>query len=422
MKDVLLPVLVGMAGALLINMFYSVAKVRWPESYFATSQILDRSISSSWLKYSIFRLVPPYSIGVLTGAVAIRYHVSVGWTLFVCGSVHLTSTVGRALLLGIRKRSLKARLVIAYIGVMVMAAFAIWFAERTTYWWFPHTPGPDKYVEVALTGLVAAVAIHYLQRMTQQSPNLDQLVSAFRKRMPPDLFRHLVTECARNAVDYDLAYAILITEATQRPRWIRSMERVAGAARLSTTHGIMQSSRDWRVSDETSISEAIINLSGAAIRRRNGHPREVEIKYHLERHNKGREFSEFATEVFWALHNRYVGVSSYLGADGSPGLRVLERRREGGQWRIEGDVSLEIGLVVVVEDAAKVNVLAVTSATGANEFLRRTWQVKVSISLDSIVVLGLDKSHLATSVETQADIPVASTVAGKSPCMVKIYL
>lgn len=390
----MLPIAVGIGGALLINLFFAVAKTRWPGHYFATSQILDHAISSSWVRYGLFRTLPPYVLGTLTAAVAMRYGVSAGWTLTICGATHLSSTTGIAVVHQIRAQTLRRRLALAHLGVAAVTICALWVASLTSRWWFPLTPGPDKYVEVALTGLVAAIAVHYLQKMTHQSVDISRIVASITRQIPTDLKRHLSHECARHRVDFDLAYAILITESVQRPRWIRLIERAGGVVGLAETHGIMQSAKLRSSTDKESISAAIETLAGATLRRRMGHAKPAEVEFQLEKHNKGREFQEFASSVFVTLSSTYAGLSSQVGADGSPALRIFERQRVGDRWRLTGDVSEEIDVVVFVDKGKMSRILSLSLPEGENDYLRRTWQARISISIDSVLAIGFDRLAL----------------------------
>jgi hypothetical protein len=284
-------------------------------------------------------------------------------------------------------RPLRRRLLLANSAVAIIVFAAFWGASRTSIWWYKYIPGPDKYVEVIATGAIAAAFTFYLQRLTSGYVNVEMVVKRFQEWLPGDLRKHIDQECSRYRVDPDLVEAIVITEWAQRPPWIRRLEDALGLFGLSRTYGVMQASRKRGASDIESISVGVKNLAGAVLPRQYGNfCKPALVQFHLERHNRGAEFSDFATGVLFACPTGYAIHSPYVAHDGRAGIRAKQPVRDGETWIIEGDIGKEIdSLTVWNQDSNFVHDWAIVPS----EFGRRTWKIRCTVYDDKIMVQGV---------------------------------
>ncbi|WP_424189760.1 hypothetical protein ACOBQX_13770 [Actinokineospora sp. G85] len=396
MPPPILILIVGAVGACLLSAFYSVVKVRWPANYYSSSDLVDEAVSQSPLRYAVFRCAPPYVIGVLAATTAMRYGISFSWTLTVLFALHAALTSGRSIVASHYRGTLRLNQVVMDVVVALIAAIALWLAERSARWWLPLMPGPDKYVEVLLTGVVVAVIVHQLQKMTSYNENSSAGRAAEQlAHLPAELREHTLREAARHQVDFDLALAILATEAAQRPKWFRRAERAVPGAR---TFGVMQYSTDRFDSDKESITEAMHNLAGASLKRTNSWIPSAQVEYQLERHNSSTSFVEFASTVFQYLHTS--NCSATVGSDGNPRIRVTAVQRVGDHWSITVDASPDVVLICIVhghpDTVHNPNAGVVGELRRSVEFTTSIMNTSVNIAALGAVPSGADDEDLSS--------------------------
>ncbi|MEV6241509.1 hypothetical protein [Lentzea sp. NPDC051838] len=398
MQDFLRTIIAGIAGGVLLNWFYAVLQSKWPDSYYAISSLVDEGISHSSLRYALFRLLPPYTIGVLVASFAIRFTFSIAWAIAVCGVIHLSATNGTALVRGIKSKEMSPRASIAHLATIAMSTIALIFAGFSARWWYPYTPGPDKYMEVALTGIVAAAVVFQMQRATQHRFDASAAVTDFRAHIDRDLIAHMEQECVRYQVDPDLMLAVLITEDKQRPDWFRRAEKLAGRFGFKGTFGIAQSSRDWRASDQQSITEAAKNLAGALASDDGGSwAHGAPLRYQLERHNKGATFIEFASEVYNAISSGYRARSQKKEPHGAISLRVFSYERIEDRWHISGDIADRFKHMVAASELQQLPSGFALDKTDSG--LRTKWSTTIPISINRLRITGREVSDTGTEAD-----------------------
>jgi len=394
---------VATVGALVLQMFYGMVRVRWPANYFSTRQIVDYKISMGWSRYFIFRFTPPFVIAILVCSVALRLQISVVWSAIVCACLHAFFTVGRAFRADVFARRLRLAVLAADTAVLFIIAGAFLLGALSSRFVLPVMPGVDKYIEVALTGITAAILVHYLREWTTGTLDVKSAAERVLAKIPEVSKLYIKAKCVQHRVDPDLAFAIVVTEIIQRPAWFRAIERFPIFRKIVKTHGIMQAAATATGEvDLVSIGNGVEALSGAVLPRQYGaYPKAPILEYHLDRHNLGSEFQQFATEVFFALGQSEFPQSQYVGNDGAPGLRVLQKKRKGEWWVISGDCASEIRYVIAVMDG-----VAVSSPLfrGFSDYFRMSWTLKVSIHAENVHLEGIG------GIKGRSDEPVDCTV------------
>lgn len=57
----------GLIGALTLYYYYRLLQSKWPNNYFTATQYVDYVVSIGAIRYSLFRLAPPYVVIVVVG-------------------------------------------------------------------------------------------------------------------------------------------------------------------------------------------------------------------------------------------------------------------------------------------------------------------------------------------------------------------
>jgi hypothetical protein len=113
---------------------------------------------------------------------------------------------------------------------------------------------------------------------------------------------------------------------------------------------------------------------------------DARLRYHLERHNKGSTFIDFASTVYSIAANGYKAKSDKRESHGAISLRVLSCERVGDQWRVSGDIADRFTRVAARGvNGEEVNSFAL-SEPRAN--LRAEWSFQVSIEVSRIRIVG----------------------------------
>ncbi len=400
-----------MLGSTVLYYFYRLLEFRWPGSYFTASQYVDYAVSLTLPRYATFRLLPPYVVGVFVAATTFKYGGSALISVVILGVIHAAITVGRSLVANIRSKRFR-RGQAGVDGAIAVCLGLIFIAVYYSYvYWLPVAPGLEKYVEVLLTGAVAAVVITQLQKFLSQGVDVERETRLLLERLPTSKKNTVYSAAASAGADRNLVLAVLVTELIQRRTWARRFESAGGMIGIAETFGAMQGSDDRADSERESAKKAIARLvTDVPFRTEYGHvPRQV-LEYHLERHNQGSEFVELASEIFDVLESDVRSNSSEIGQDGTPAIRVNSCVRRGAFWNVTGDCSPEfthIRVLVQQHHGAGRRSVPVTEHAPVADGLRRNWSAQVSLLIDrleaeaNLVDAGSSTKH---SVSVQASI------------------
>jgi hypothetical protein len=333
--DALAPAL--LAASLLFT-FFRLAETKWPSSYYSVGDVLDRAVSRSPWRYVVFRFGPVYVASTLVGDLA----TAGAQAIVLLALLHVVSTAGAA----VAKAALRGTLTLQGLAAnLVVAAGALLTASLallTLKFWAGVLPDSDKYAESLLTAGFTATAFFAVSKLTSRTEvyvDGEQHLSS----VPQTHINSVVEAAAKHKVDRDLALTILVAEDLQRPSWFRRVERITGKLGIARTFGPLQGGGDGRASDSTAIDQALERLGPTSLRRPGGYaPKQAVLQRHLERHNASAIFIELGESIFAAVSGTILANSEYVGDDGSPGLRLLSKRRERDRWILLGDRSPEL--------------------------------------------------------------------------------
>jgi hypothetical protein len=374
----------AIAAAIVLQLFFHLLRTNWPSNYYSTSDLLGQTLSRRWYRYALFRFGPVIVAAAIVAVTGPDEWPQVFLSSLVFGLIHAFGTSGYALAVGAARNSLTTRQAVVDAGVFVLVVLASLTGALLSPLFRNYVPGFDKYVEVLLTGVVAAMAYTYLARWTAPATS-SATHTELLATVPKATIDLTVRAAAKHRVDRDLALAVLVTEGLQRPGWLRRVERATGGRlRLSRTHGPFQNATDPTIPDEQSIEAAMASLHDAVLPRRDGYMYSTaRLHYNIERHNRSDPFREVCEAAYYTLSSGIAYVSDRPGVDGSPMLRVISVDRVGAQWKIFGDISddaVDVRSLVMVPEVRE---LEVSIQEGR---YRRTWRTVVSIENEQVSV------------------------------------
>lgn len=371
------------AAAILLQLFFGLVKSKWPASYYSSSDVVSSTISQTWYRYVSFRFGP---VVIAAGLVSVTGPNEAGLVFLsavLFGLVHASLTCGRSLASAARKQAVTARLLLVEFTVFALIIGSAFAGALLSPLFRQYVPGFDKYVEVLLTGIVAALAYTYISRWTSGASDHYPAASELINRIDSSLLAMTVASAARHKVDQDLALAVLISETLQRPKWLRLAESLGGKIRMARTHGPFQNLLNSRGSDEDSVEEAMANLSGATVQRGAMGINRARLHFDIERHNRSQVFIELCESIYYTLAAENIATTSAVGLDGTPLLRVRAIKRQGGVFEISGDTASEVELIVtLVRDSE----FRLAPAVIERAESRKTWHVDLSIDYDCVLI------------------------------------
>jgi hypothetical protein len=380
-------------AVVVLQLFLGLVETKWPANYYSSTDVLAKKVSRTWYRYALFRFGPVLVAAVLVAASTPDAADAYFLAALLFGVLHAAATAGRSLLSTAFRHKLHIRQALVEIciacGVLLVSMVGAIIGPAVRQ----YIPGIDKYVEVLLTGVVAALVYAYIGKWTIGDGSTHPSGSELLARVPQRLIDMTVRAAAREKVDRDLALAILISERIQRPGWLRVLERRTGP--FARTHGPFQNMPNRDATDEQSVDAAMRTLAGSMLPREGGYSLRVgRLHYSIEKHNRSTTFVELCESVFYSISSEVSPVSEAIGEDGSPAIRLLRRRRIEDRWELLGDVSgdaLYVSAYVIEPSPRPLNV------SMRNGRYRRIWRTVASVD-DGVV-------QLASSIAFQPAVP-----------------
>lgn len=334
----------GFVGALLLYAFYRALEHKWPQNYYSARDAVDPFISRGMGRYLAFRCVPVYVVAVLVAVTVTRSKGSALLGLSMYLVCHLLTTNIKASLIAlggaIRGRSHSINLAI-FNSVMVLLLAIVTVVAGVTYeWWTPLVPQPKDVGNALWTGVVAAVIAAYVQQLTSRDHNLAELVKRSRASIGRELITYTVRECERVKCDTTFLEAMLVTEALQRPRWVRRFEYLKGRLIGRGTYGILQVQADEPITDRESITRTADAFAGFYPERGKYGVRDSFVRAGAEQHNADPKYVSLVSEIYMIIDRPAVEGSTQRADDKRPVIEVNSVRRCRDEWDIRGTAAL----------------------------------------------------------------------------------
>jgi len=302
--DLALAVLLGV-GFLFV--FYRAIQADWPERYFAANDVSAYAISTSPLRYSLFRLGPTFVVCVFVAVMLDRRGAEGPLGAILVSIVHASLTLGWALAVwarsnaALRRSTLSIALfrAVTFAGVVIMGvAAAITFRSFSGF-----VPSLQELSAGWWTAVLAGIAAAFVLRFTKGHPlNEYELVQRSLYAIPRALL-DLAANLAKSAgADAVLACALIVVENIERPRWFRGFERVKAKFVRSGTYGIMQVASDRPLTDEDSIAKVVSErLVGVNVSTPKGEPDTTALRTFASRYNRSENFAGLLVAAYYAV-------------------------------------------------------------------------------------------------------------------------
>lgn len=301
--------LIGALCAWFLWIFFKALSVRWPESYFAITDIVSQLVSTTPWRYALFRFAPPILVFGIGGVIGARVGISSVWVVAVACVLHGLTTAGRALANTLTKRGLYGRRKLAVyhsgllVGILVSGMIGWWIA--TLNWFSNLVPSIDDVRGSLLTALLAAIFATYFVVATRgTTPRPDAIVDKARSQIATQLLEYARTEADRAGTDPILVESIMIVENIQRPAWLRTIERAVGRFVGVGSYGIMQVKSNRPIADKESIDRTVQgHLAGVRIPiTKWNRPDPDAIRRAARLHNGDPRFIDLVKEVYETLY------------------------------------------------------------------------------------------------------------------------
>lgn len=252
LSEILSSIAVGAFCGLLLNVFFLAVKHEWPTNYFNLMGSVDPMISRNFVRYSIFRFVPPV-VGVLAASITTeRMGGSVTWAVVAALLMHL-----HRVLFGILRDLSRARFgraVAMFIVVVIVIATSVG-ATTIRSFFTALVPTPGELVANIWAGVLAAIGAVYLHKVSMVRKEPKCIAARFMEEIPWDVVQYALNRSVASAVPPEALVSVMIAENMQRPRWLRRLETWAPGLKSSRTLHIMQ--QKGATSDRHSIDLAL---------------------------------------------------------------------------------------------------------------------------------------------------------------------
>lgn len=255
--------LIGVLLFASLQIFYAVMRSEWPKAYSGGVASVERFVSRSPLRYSLYRFGPVVALSAFAAVTASRSQASVGGVLAIGVGLHLALTSGRALVT-IGRWIDRPQLVVLHLFVsvgVITCTVAVW---RHYPLFDPYVPSADDVVTSLWTAGIGAVLAAYLLRREPKGSSDRAEFSRSRKQVGERLLARIDLDSLEYDADASLMKAIVLSENLARPSWVRRLERNLGRFESfkRATYGVAQISSDHPISDEESIDELVRRWAG----------------------------------------------------------------------------------------------------------------------------------------------------------------
>lgn len=294
-------------GVAFLWMFYVAMRVDWPEQYFATTDFSAYAVSSSPLRYALFRFAPVFVACVVVAVTLDRRGSEWGTSAAVSvAAIHGFGTLGVALIAWMRsepkRRSHRASIAliraVALVGVLGVSIVAA--ATRPLF--AALIPGATELNGTLWTAGLAAVAGAFVAQYSRAHGISEASLIARALGSLPTRLRDTAAQVSREeGADVDLVMAVMAVENLQRPPWFRQLEHLKSRIFRSGTYGIMQVSSRLPLTDEESIRIAVsTTLAKVSVKNRQNQLDTEALKHFASEYNGGPTYYSTLLQAYLA--------------------------------------------------------------------------------------------------------------------------
>ena len=263
-QDVLLSVILGVFGGALLKTFYSMVRAKVPTSYAYSASHLERSAKSSIVAYLIFRFAPVYFVSLALCVTVERVELYVlpalisSTVLFVLVS-SVASIYNRGTAPG--KGAQFHTVLQAFSGLVTVAIALLAYCSYSSVSFL--VPEPNEFIIAIWTAVFVAVVGQLFAGVTSGfGENLDiaKRVELVKNDIGEGKWEWIRRECQEAHVPWCVVAAIVVVEVSERPAWMRCVERICAyltLQRFTMSFGVTQESSKRVLTDMESVRMTI---------------------------------------------------------------------------------------------------------------------------------------------------------------------
>lgn len=259
-RELLLSVLLGLFGGMLLKAFYSMVRMKMPTSYVYGASHLQRSAKSSIIRYLIFRFAPVYFVclAVCVTAERLELYVLPAFISTVLLFVALSSFVSIFCRLKMPTKGAGFHTFLQLGGVVgtILIGYLGYLSHDSLSFLVPE---PSEFVIAVWTAVFVAVVAHLLAKATSgvsERLDIERRIEMVVNDIGEDNWAWIKSECRRHDVPWCVIAAIVMVEVSERPKWMRSVERICGrllCQKVVMSYGITQERSNVVLTDRESV-------------------------------------------------------------------------------------------------------------------------------------------------------------------------
>ena len=260
---VVLSVALGVIGGLLLKAFYSMVRQVSPRSYTYTASHLERSRGKVAVQYAMFRVLPVFVVSLGIVVMAVRLGLDEVVSLVVCTVLFILlssvrSIVGRMAAEGggsafhalLQSISVVVTIVVAYCAYRCSSALATF------------VPDPSEFVNAVWTAVFVGVVYCFISDVTRRSSYVDieERIELVVRDIGGGLWEWARSAAEREGVPWCVIGAIILVEVSERPAWMRYLERLGSGIllnKVTMSFGVTQEQSRIPLSDKEAILRTI---------------------------------------------------------------------------------------------------------------------------------------------------------------------
>lgn len=252
----------------ILNLFYKVFELKWPELYFSINDKTALFVSVSWQRYVVFRFVPFFITTTFSAGTFMRNYdnAEIIQATLASAVAYGLLTDGRAIYnILTRSSGIKTYFnawfqVLLHIITLVLFLFVGYISGLVakTYFIKAITPSVQGLIDNLWSSLLVVLLAFYLKDIySQEGLSEDVIFRRSLENISPKVLSLIDVYSSKENANPILMNAICIAENLQRPPWVRKIESVLSVLKTEGTYGIMQVKSKKHLSDIESVPIAI---------------------------------------------------------------------------------------------------------------------------------------------------------------------
>ena len=234
-----------------------------PRFYTYTASHLERSRGKVAVQYAMFRVLPVFVVSLGIVVTAVRLGLDEVVSLVVCTVLFILlssvrSIVGRMAAEGggsafhalLQSISVVVTIVVAYCAYRCSSALAIF------------VPDPSEFVNAVWTAVFVGVVYCFISDVTRRSSYVDieERIELVVRDIGGGLWEWARSAAEREGVPWCVIGAIILVEVSERPAWMRYLERLGSGIllnKVTMSFGVTQEQSRIPLSDKEAILRTI---------------------------------------------------------------------------------------------------------------------------------------------------------------------